>query len=226
MANGSVNIPGLTDYLPLSGGTITGGLIVQDGIRGTLSGDVTGNLTGNVTGDLKGSATKWNGRTLRLNNNTSDTYLLLLSGNNVDYITKDQLLSSLTTRVATCEQQVKAIGQTTEVLLRTSAYSVTTKQIYNNNALTYTFGSMASDVQFVKFGQSSSKLLRGSSQMVYVNVYESANGVWTSFGCTLTFNQNGTFTITDHNKILRSNYYEKSDTSGFSGTLYQYKYAT
>ena len=42
--------------LDKTGGTITGKLVVNNGIEGNLKGNVTGNITGNVTGDCSGSS--------------------------------------------------------------------------------------------------------------------------------------------------------------------------
>lgn len=44
------------NYLPLTGGSITGNLSVSGTITGDVTGDVTGNVNGNVTGNVTGTA--------------------------------------------------------------------------------------------------------------------------------------------------------------------------
>lgn len=47
----------VANYLPLTGGSITGNLSVSGTITGDVTGDVTGNITGDVTGNITGNVT-------------------------------------------------------------------------------------------------------------------------------------------------------------------------
>lgn len=64
-----------SEYLPLTGGTLTGALTGTDA---TFSGTITGNVTGNVTGDLTGTASKATNDAN--NNNIAQTYLPIVVG--------------------------------------------------------------------------------------------------------------------------------------------------
>ncbi len=63
-------VAGAADYVPESGGTFTGPVVLQGGATGDLTGDVTGNVDGNITGNAGGNAataSKWQtARTLTL----------------------------------------------------------------------------------------------------------------------------------------------------------------
>lgn len=219
MAIGGVTIPGRSDFLPLTGGTVTGQLKVTGGI----TGNVTGNLTGNVTGNVEGSASKWNGKTLRLEHNTSATQIPVLAGDSMDYMTQDEFLQSVTSRIATLEAKYNAIAKTTEVLLKSTAYNVTYASLKSG---TVTLCTVGSDVEFVKFGTGSSagKLLRGSSMSQSLSVYYEGgvnNSYWTTTPGTVKFNTNGTITLTDTEGTLKKSYYTDLNERG---TVYQYKY--
>ena len=215
MAIGGVAVPGRSDFLPLTGGTVTGQL--------TVTGGITGDLTGNVTGDVEGSASKWNGKTLRLEHNTSAARIPVVAGNYVDYLTKDELLQGLASRVSTLEAKYNAIAKTTEVLLKSTAYNVTSASLKSGTVTLCTAGS---DVEFVKFGTGSSadKLLRGSSMSKSLSVYFDGgvdNSYWTTTPGTVKFNTNGTITLTDTEGTLKKSYYTDLNEKG---TVYQYKY--
>lgn len=246
MARGSVHVPGRDDFLPLTGGTVSGKLTVTDGIvgnvtgnlkgdvegnvTGNVTGDVTGNLTGNVTGNVTGSSSQWCGKPLRLQNNSAGTILLVLSGDqqSVDYITVGQITQDLDNRIRDCEAKYTAIAKTTEKLLRTSTFNVSGSTLIDNK-LSYNFATMSSDVAFIRFSSSSSasKLLRGSSTYVSMDVYYNggnpSEGDWTSISLRCTFNRNGVLNIVDENHNLYLNMCDGRNAK-FSGTIYQYKY--
>ena len=138
----------IVKYLLLSGGTMTGELKAEGGIKGNLTG----------------SATQWNNHTLRKNRATvkGTTWVPVFTDNNVDYATLDDLLRGATTRISTLEQKYQAIAKTTEVLLGT----VVSPSIKGNTLFqgaTHTMATFGSEVAFVKIGTSDDKLLRGSS---------------------------------------------------------------
>ena len=67
----------VANYLPLTGGSITGNLSVS----GTITGDITGNVTGDVTGDVTGNAdTATNATNDGNGNEIASTYLPLSGG--------------------------------------------------------------------------------------------------------------------------------------------------
>lgn len=85
MAIGGVISPSGNDYLPLTGGTVTGTLTVQGGI--------TGDLTGKAT-----NAEKWGGMSLRLQNKTSVGDFLMpvfTTDTDMDYISSRQLFEQI-----------------------------------------------------------------------------------------------------------------------------------
>jgi len=50
-------VSGAVDFLPLTGGTVTGAITASGGVTGDLTGDVTGNVTGDLTGSVTGNVT-------------------------------------------------------------------------------------------------------------------------------------------------------------------------
>lgn len=219
MAYGSVNVPMRSDFLPLTGGTVNGELTVT----GTITGNVTGSLNGNAS--TATDATKWNGKVLRQEHNTTDTWIPVFSENYVDYVLKSEITQDLDNRIRDCEAKYNAIAKTTEQLLRSLAFKVSGRTLVDNK-LSYNFATMNSDVAFIRFGSSStSKLLRGSSTYVQMEVYYDSSGdnYWTIIPLRCTFHQNGVLTVTDEDQNLYKTGYDVQ-ISHFSGTIYQYKY--
>lgn len=216
MAYGSVNVPMRSDFLPLTGGTVDGEL--------TVTGTITGSLNGNAS--TATNATKWNGKVLRQKHNTTDTWIPVFSGNYVDYVLKSEITQDLDNRIRDCEAKYMAIAKTTEELLRSLAFNVSGQTLVDNK-LSYNFATMNSDVAFIRFssGNSASKLLRGSSTYVLMDVYSynSGDNYWTTIPLRCTFHQNGVLSVTDEDQNLYLNMYD-ARTSKFSGTIYQYKY--
>ncbi len=125
-------------------------------------------------------------------------------------------------RIATCEQKIKAIGQTTEVFLRSLTYKAG-KELCGS---TVTLATMAADVAFVRFNYSSNeaKLLRGSSVYKYANIYQYSDSSWVGNRILVTFNSDGRITATDDEKLYLSTAFDKNSIS-YAGTMYCYQYA-
>ena len=125
-------------------------------------------------------------------------------------------------RIANCEQKIKAIGQTTEVFLRSLTYKAGAELCGS----TVTLATMAADVAFVKFGSGSDepKLLRGSSAYKYADILYTADGSWVGNRILVTFQNDGRITATDDAKNYLNSFYDAS-TLRYLGTLYCYQYA-
>lgn len=124
-------------------------------------------------------------------------------------------------RIATCEQKIKAIGQTTEVFLR----SLTFKAGKEMAGTTVTLATMAADVAFVRFesGNTGAKLLRGSSVYKYADIYRNSDDTWVGNRILVTFNSDGRITATDDEKLyLLTSYGYPS----YVGTMYCYNYVS
>ena len=200
----------IVQYLLLSGGTITGGL--------TVNGGITGNLTG--------SATQWNNHTLTKNHATvsGSTWIPVFDANNtVNYATLDDLLQATSNRIATLESRVNAVAKTTEVFLRSLPYKAGAELCGS----TVTLATMAADVAFVRFesGNTGSKLLRGSSMYKYANIYCHSNDNWVGNRILVTFNSDGRITATDDEKLYLLATYDNSSLS-YVGNLYCYNYVS
>lgn len=243
MAIGGVISPSGSGYLPLTGGTVTGALTVQGGITGDLTGKASraakadaadkatnaehagkaDNATKADSADTAASAensTKWAGLTLRLNNNTSDTWIPVFSENNMDYMTKDQLLSALTTRVADCEQKIKAIGQTKEVLIRTAVSSTVSYTQVSNGC---TIATCESAVAFVTINNR--KILRGSNVSFQISSsYDSPGGYSHVLYGIFSFNTDGSITV---RRDGPNSYQDSASENGynFNWNINYYKYA-
>ena len=50
-------VSGAVDFLPVTGGTVTGAITASGGVVGDVTGNVDGNLTGDVTGNVSGNLT-------------------------------------------------------------------------------------------------------------------------------------------------------------------------
>jgi hypothetical protein len=200
----------IVQYLLLSGGTITGGL--------TVNGGITGNLTG--------SATQWNNHTLTKNHATvsGSTWIPVFDANNtVNYATLDDLLQATSNRIATLESRVNAVAKTTEVFLR----SLTFKAGKELCGSTVTLATMAADVAFVRFNSSSNeaKLLRGSSVYKYADIYQYSDSKWVGNRILVTFNSDGRITATDDAKLYLSTAFDQNSFS-YVGTMYCYNYVS
>ena len=199
----------IVQYLLLSGGTITGKL------------DVKGGITGNLTG----SATQWNNHTLTKNHATvnGNTWIPVFDANNtVNYATLDDLLRVTSNRIANLESRVNAVAKTTEVFLR----SVTFKAGDELTGTTVTLVTMAADVAFVRFTQSSDakKLLRGSSMYDYASIYyDTEGGGWRTNRVLVTFQNDGRITATDDEGLNKLNFYKNLS---YVGNLYCYNYVS
>ncbi len=196
----------IVQYLLLSGGTITGGL--------TVNGGIIGNLTG--------SATQWNNHTLTKNHATvsGSTWIPVFDANNtVNYATLNDLLYATNNRIADLESRVNAVAKTTVVFLR----SLTFKAGKELTGTTVTLATMAADVAFVQFasGSNNEKLLRGSSMYRYASIYYSPDNTWTSNRVLVTFQNDGRITATDDEGLNKLNAY--SDLS-YTGNLYCFNY--
>lgn len=198
----------IVQYLLLSGGTITGGL--------TVNGGIAGNLTG--------SATQWNNHTLTKNHATvsGSTWVPVFDANNtVNYATLDDLLQATSNRIANLESRVNAVAKTTEVFLRSVTYKAG-KELCGS---TVTLATMAADVGFVRFesGNTGAKLLRGSSVYKYADIYYYGDSSWVSNRILVTFQNDGRITATDDAKNYLLNSYDK-DSLSYVGTMYCYNY--
>lgn len=200
----------IVQYLLLSGGTITGGL--------TVNGGITGNLTG--------SATQWNNHTLTKNHATvsGSTWIPVFDANNtVNYATLDDLLRTTSNRIANLESRVNAVAKTTEVFLR----SLTFKAGEELTGTTVTLATVAADVAFVRFTQSSNaeKLLRGSSRYDYASIYYDVVGEdgWRTNRVLVTFQNDGRITVTDDEGLGKLNFYSNLS---YVGNLYCYNYVS
>ena len=125
-------------------------------------------------------------------------------------------------RIATCEQKIKAIGQTTEVLLR----SLTFKAGKELCGSTVTLATMAADVGFVRFesGNTGAKLLRGSSAYKYADIHDLNKDAWVGNRILVTFQNDGRITATDNAKLYNEMGYDPKSLS-YVGTMYCYQYA-
>ena len=200
----------IVQYLLLSGGTITGGL--------TVNGGITGNLTG--------SATQWNNHTLTKNHATvsGSTWVPVFDVNNtVNYATLDDLLQATSNRIATLESRVNAVAKTTEVFLCSLTYKAG-KELCGS---TVTLVTMAADVGFVRFesGNTGAKLLRGSSAYKYADILYTGDGSWVGNRILVTFQNDGRITATDDAKNYLNHFYDAS-TLRYLGTLYCYNYVS
>ena len=132
-------------------------------------------------------------------------------------------LNNAITRIATCEQKIKAIGQTTEVYLRSLPYKAG-KELCGS---TVTLATVAADVSFVKFGSGSDepKLLRGSSAYKYANIHDLNNDAWVDNRILVTFQNDGRITATDDEKLYLMNAYDKNSLS-YVGNMYCYNYVS
>ena len=195
----------IVQYLLLSGGTITGGL--------TVNGGIIGNLTG--------SATQWNNHTLTKNhaNVSGSTWIPVFDANNtVNYATLDDLLRATENRIANLESRVNAVAKTTEVYLR----SLTFKAGEELTGTTVTLATMAADVAFVRIDASKgTNLLRGSSRYEYASIYYSPDNTWTSNRVLVTFQNDGRITATDDEGLNKMNMYSNLS---YTGTLYCFNY--
>lgn len=196
----------IVQYLLLSGGTITGGL--------TVNGGIIGNLTG--------SATQWNNHTLTKNhaNVSGSTWIPVFDANNtVNYATLDDLLRATENRIANLESRVNAVAKTTTVFLR----SLTFKAGEELSGTTVTLATMAADVAFVQFasGSNNEKLLRGSSTYKYASIYYSPDDTWTTNRVLVTFQNDGRITATDDEGLNKMNMYSNLS---YTGTLYCFNY--
>lgn len=197
----------IAQYLLLSGGTMTGELKAEGGIKGNLTG----------------SATQWNNHTLTKNKAevSGSTWIPVFDGKdnrNVDYATLDDLLRATSNRIANLESRVNAVAKTTEVFLR----SLTFKAGEELTGTTVTLATVAADVAFVRIDASEgTKLLRGSSRYEYASIYYSPNDTWTSNRVLVTFQNDGRITAMDDEGLNKMNMY---DHLSFTGTLYCFNY--
>ena len=200
----------IVKYLLLSGGTITGRLVVNGGIEGNLTG----------------SATQWNNHTLTKNHAkvTGSTWIPVFDANNtVNYATLDDLLQAISNRIANLESRVNAVAKTTEVFLRSLTYKAG-KELCGS---TVTLATMAADVGFVRFesGNTGAKLLRGSSAYKYADIYSHSDNTYIGNRILVTFQNDGRITATDDAKNYLHNSYDPS-TLRYIGTLYCYNYVS
>lgn len=138
------------------------------------------------------NSSKWNGKNLRLNNNTTDAALLIRSGDNVDYITKTQLLSALDNRVQQCEKKIQSFGQTQYILIKTAVSA--TVNVYDMMHGTVTLATAGSEVSRVTVG--GTELLRGSNKSMMIFSAYNSPGQYTEYLYGIfTFNTNGTITV-------------------------------
>ena len=179
----------IVKYLLLSGGTMTGELKANGGIKGNLTG----------------SATQWNNHTLRKNHATvsGTTWVPVFTDTNVDYATLDDLLREATTRISTLEQKYQAIAKTTEVLLGT-VVSPGIKGDTLQKGATHTMATFNSEVAFVKIG-TVGKLLRGSSSVnLQWEVYDDPGSYYHRLYVRWDFTADGRVTATCDTELTDS----------------------
>ena len=200
----------IVKYLLLTGGTMTGELKAEGGIKGNLTG----------------SATQWNNHTLRKNRATvsGTTWVPVFTDNNVDYATLDDLLREATTRISTLEQKYQAIAKTTEVLLGT-VVSPAIKGDTLYKGATHTMATFGSEVAFVKI-DTVGKLLRGSSSVKQLwSVYDDPGSYYHYLYVRWDFTTDGRVTATC-DRELTDNYAWYANTLKVNINYYSYAVAT
>ena len=200
----------IVKYLLLTGGTMTGELKAEGGIKGNLTG----------------SATQWNNHTLRKNRATvkGTTWVPVFTDNNVDYATLDDLLRDATARISTLEQKYQAIAKTTEVLLGT-VVSPGIKGDTLQKGATHTMATFGSEVAFVKIG-TVGKLLRGSSSVNLLwEIYDEPGSYYHRLYVRWDFTADGRVTATCDTE-LTDNYSWYASTLKVNINYYSYAVAT
>ena len=159
----------------------------------------------------------WRGIQNNLNSDSTNDSLSAAMGKALNTSLNDAI-----TRIATCEQKINAVAKTTEVFLR----SVTFKAGDELTGTTVTLVTMAADVAFVRFTQSSDakKLLRGSSMYDYASIYyDTEGGGWRTNRVLVTFQNDGRITATDDEGLNKLNFYKNLS---YVGNLYCYNYVS
>ena len=191
--------------------------IVVDG-QGHVS-SVAGVTKGDITAlGIPGQDTNsWRGIQNNLSSDSTSDSLSAAMGKALNTSLNDAI-----GRIATCEQKIKAIGQTTEVYLRSLPYKAGAELCGS----TVTLATMAAGVAFVKFssGSDEPKLLRGSSAYKYANIHRGSDDSWVGNRILVTFNSDGRITATDDEKLYLLSTYNKNSLS-YVGTMYCYQYA-
>ena len=201
----------IVKYLLLSGGTMTGELKANGGIKGNLTG----------------SATQWNNHTLRKNRATvsGTTWVPVFTDNNVDYATLDDLLRSATTRISTLEQKYQAIAKTTEVLLGT-VVSPGIKGDTLQKGATHTMATFGNEVAFVDI-DTAGKLLRGSSSVKLLwTVYDDPGSYYHHLYVRWVFTADGRVTATCDRELSDTSYSWYGSTLKVNIKYYSYAVAT
>ena len=180
-------------------------------VAGVTKGDIT------ALGIPGQDTNSWRGIQNNLSSDSTSDSLSAAMGKALNTSLNDAI-----TRIATCEQKIKAIGGVTEVFLRSLTYKAGAELCGS----TVTLATMAADVAFVRFesGNTGSKLLRGSSVYKYAQIYCHSTNDWPSNRILVTFNSDGRITATDDEKLYLLSTYDKNSLS-YVGTMYCYQYA-
>ena len=180
-------------------------------VAGVTKGDIT------ALGIPGQDTNSWRGIQNNLSSDSTSDSLSAAMGKALNTSLNDAI-----TRIATCEQKIKAIGQTTEVFLRSLTYKAGAELCGS----TVTLATMAADVAFVRFesGNTGAKLLRGSSAYKYAQIYCHSSDNWPANRILVTFNNDGRITATDDEKLYLLSTYDKNSFS-YVGTMYCYQYA-
>ena len=201
----------IVKYLLLTGGTMTGELKAEGGIKGNLTG----------------SATQWNNHTLTKKhaNVTGNTWIPVFDANNtVNYATLDDLLRGATTRISTLEQKYQAIAKTTEVLLGT-VVSPGIKGDTLQKGATHTMATFNSEVAFVII--SGTKLLRGSSNVQLLwSIYNEGGGNYHRLYVRWDFTADGRVTATCDTEVSDTSWSWYDNTLKVNINYYSYAVAT
>ena len=201
----------IVKYLLLTGGTMTGELKAEGGIKGNLTG----------------SATQWNNHTLRKNRATvhGTTWVPVFTDNNIDYATLDDLLREATTRISTLEQKYQAIAKTTEVLLGT-VVSPAIKGDTLQKGATHTMATFGSEVAFVKISERI-KILRGSSHVEELwSIYNEGGGNYHRLYVRWDFTADGRVTATCDTEVSDTSWSWYAHTLKVNINYYSYAVAT
>ena len=201
----------IVKYLLLSGGTMTGELKAEGGIKGNLTG----------------SATQWNNHTLRKNRATvkGTTWVPVFTDNNVDYATLDDLLRDATARISTLEQKYQAIAKTTEVLLGT-VVSPAIKGDTLQKGATHTMATFGSEVAFVIISERI-KILRGSSHVETLwTIYDEPGSYYHTLYVRWDFTADGRVTATCDRELSDTGWSWYNNTLKVNINYYSYAVAT